>query len=293
MQARGGSFKQWCIYLALSYIPPCVNLPPAEAMARPAGKTGAAASPGEDAVSAAAADPRMMALFALFDADADGKCSFREVACGLRRIAPHVPLEAAAEAAVRVLLDFGNDPAGRTALDFAQFVHFIAAFLQAGGLEFGQVADALVAAAARPAGAGGDDDVRLAKECEALEGMHYTDRRMHALFGLLDRDSDGTLSFKELATGLRRFEPTKPLAVSVAHAASLLRAAGGAAPDDPEADAPVDCHAFAAVVTAFCRESGAEFDQVADYLVTLSTAAPTDAEAEAAPGWFFRGVSGA
>ena len=54
----------------------------------------------------------------------------------------------------------------------------------------------------------------------------------------------------------------------------------------------VDRRAFAAVLTQFLKESGASFDQVADYLVAVSASPPPDDEADHAPGWFFRGVCG-
>jgi hypothetical protein len=45
---------------------------------------------------------RMRDLFALFDMDLDGKVGFKDVAVGLHKIAPHVPLEEASEAALKV-----------------------------------------------------------------------------------------------------------------------------------------------------------------------------------------------
>lgn len=63
-------------------------------------------------------------------------------------------------------------------LDYMEFVHFILAFLRAGGLEFAQVADALVLAAARPDPS--DEEIaQFDTVCASQNFSTFADYRLH------------------------------------------------------------------------------------------------------------------
>lgn len=283
----GGTMQEWVSLLVMQWQPPVPQH----------------AAPGdkllEASVAEAAADGRMRNLFALFDMNMDAKVSFKEVAIGLRKISPQVTLNRAAQAAVEVLLwyDRNHD----RSLDYMEFVHFICAFCHAGNLEFGQVADALILAAARD-DPSPEEQQWLEEQLAQLDHVHFDDARMQKIFDLYDTDGDGSISFKALCLALHKFEPTKPLAGTVEYAAQLVRQSRGLAAEpgantmEAEGEGEgadvaccdhIDRGQFASVLSHFVEESGADFNQVADYLVAISAAAPDDAQGAALPGWFF------
>eukprot|EP00884_Botryococcus_braunii_P017573 jgi/Botrbrau1/449/Bobra.110_2s0096.1 len=184
-QKTGGDFKDWVELLALIWQPSehkIIRSAEHEVSLKP--QEGSL----EESVATAAHDGRMRNLFALFDADMDNKINFKDIAMSLRKIAPHVPLATASEAALKVLLDFDKDH--DRMLDYMEFVHFISAFLRAGGLEFSQVADALVLAAARP-DPSEEEIAQFDTVCASQNFSTFADYRLHKIFDLWDRDGDG------------------------------------------------------------------------------------------------------
>lgn len=307
----GGSFKDWAELLVLDHRVSPTRAESVEPLAHnlaaslsPEGSKGVAVKEAvtedeeevpDSALNTAAKDGRMRDLFALFDMDLDGRVGFKDVAVGLHKIAPHVPIEKTSEAALQVLLSYDKDH-DRT-LDYSEFVHFICAFLHAGGLTFSQVAGGLVYAAARP-----DPSDEEQARIDALAGVPaedfdtFADWRAHKIFDLLDRDHDGRISFKELVLGLHRFEPTTPLQRTAEEAAALLEEAhlGGGDEEAGSLQGGLDRAQFVQLLDKFVQASGASFDQLADYLVALS-ARPTVTEEGAGqedgatlPSWWFQ-----
>jgi hypothetical protein len=66
----------------------------------------------------------------------------------------------------------------RRKLDYAEFVHFVCAFLTTGKLAFGDVADALVLAAARP-DASDEEQAQLDSVVGTTNFANFADYRMH------------------------------------------------------------------------------------------------------------------
>jgi hypothetical protein len=177
---------------------------PAARCSRSAGSAGGAAGAGVDdgdcnGAAAEAAidpeDPRVRRLFDAFDADADGRLSFMEVALMLARLSPGASLSTARAGAVECLLLYDED--GDGALSRAEFAALLERLLSLGGQSLDAALGGLLAKAAappqppaRPSAAAADAatlaEMRSRRSAErALELLGS--QKFHALFDVRPR----------------------------------------------------------------------------------------------------------
>eukprot|EP00339_Tiarina_fusa_P026294 CAMPEP_0117026656 /NCGR_PEP_ID=MMETSP0472-20121206/19576_1 /TAXON_ID=693140 ORGANISM="Tiarina fusus, Strain LIS" /NCGR_SAMPLE_ID=MMETSP0472 /ASSEMBLY_ACC=CAM_ASM_000603 /LENGTH=579 /DNA_ID=CAMNT_0004733723 /DNA_START=123 /DNA_END=1862 /DNA_ORIENTATION=+ len=190
----------------------------AEAAADDAGMSEAA-----DVVAAEAApksilnDPRMKALFVLFDKDADATVDFKEVAIGLYPLTNS--MESSAKKAAGLLLMMDKDD--QRVMSYEQFAKLIMGVAAAMQMSFDELADQLTLALTN--GSDVSDEVMAeilveekayaaalekrqqeSAEKKTLDALSYS--RTQKLFTMWDANGDGDIDFQELLSGLRKYQ---------------------------------------------------------------------------------------
>jgi Ca2+-binding EF-hand superfamily protein len=226
-------------------------------------------------------DPRMLALFMLFDLDGDGAIEFAEIALGLHKLTHD--MESSAVAAVGCLLTFDEDET-RT-LDYVQFAKLIMNMAAASDKKFEDIADELTIAMCDPQVVSGKefkellvadelfnaalDEAEAQREAlEAIGALQYT--KLHKLFDLWDTNHDDFISVSELVVGMRKFQQAMDIEESVQEAALAMLAF------DSNQDQKLDRVEFAVALTSFAKSVGVDPLDLVDFMVVVSALADDD-----------------
>eukprot|EP00186_Timspurckia_oligopyrenoides_P003474 CAMPEP_0182444172 /NCGR_PEP_ID=MMETSP1172-20130603/2709_1 /TAXON_ID=708627 /ORGANISM="Timspurckia oligopyrenoides, Strain CCMP3278" /LENGTH=462 /DNA_ID=CAMNT_0024639681 /DNA_START=61 /DNA_END=1449 /DNA_ORIENTATION=- len=212
----------------------------------------------------------MMKLFKAFDTDSDLQVNFKELALGLEKFRSESEdsFEESVDMALTALLVF-DENSSRT-LSYVQFARFLLTFCAAIGSSFEEIGAKLLEMELTPGSDGGELRSKksaalneIMREVANADRMIQTvyDARCEALFEMFDRDGSGDVDFKELALGLRLFNPSEGLE-GAAMAASVMLLSF-----DEDDDQKLDRVEFANFLNNFCETLGADFDELADFLV--------------------------
>ncbi|KAA8497747.1 hypothetical protein FVE85_5332 [Porphyridium purpureum] len=226
----------------------------------------------------------MQHLFKKFDRDQDMSISFKELALGLDKLrAGEMTFGDSIEAALNALLLF--DEGNTRTLNYVQFARFILTFCAAAGAPFAAVGPKLlemeIGAPEEP------EELRKLKSAlltDITRDMNHLDKvvntvqdvRCELLFQMFDTDGSGDVSFQELAIGLRSFNPSSSLSDSAAVAASMMLAF------DADENNTLNRMEFADFLNSFCETIGADFDELADYLVVARAVQDSSSERDIA-----------
>lgn len=223
----------------------------------------------------AMSDPRMVALFALFDKDGTGDITFNEAAVGLWQLTDN--MEESAKAAVNVLLMMSEDD-DRT-LDYEGFSQLILSITGASGMSFDEAADDMTLAMLQEKTISEEDLLSLMvgeavyneakemiaeeKEAEAiLDALQFG--RLQKLFEIWDSDGDEQISFEELVNGMRKFQGRMELEESVQRAAMLMIGF------DEDQSQTLDKIEFARAMVKYAKAAEVPLDDLVDFMCVVS-----------------------
>jgi Ca2+-binding EF-hand superfamily protein len=234
-------------------------------------------------------DPRMQALFVLFDKDADSTVDFKEVAIGLYPLTNC--MEESSKNAAALLLMMDKDD--QRVLDYERFAKLMLAAAAAFGITFDELADQLTLALANQievdadilaeimvaeeaythaAGKQKEEDVRK----KTVDALSYS--RTQKLFGLWDADGDGTIDFQELLTGLRRYQKS---AMGSKNLQDVERDALMIMGHDQDSNQALDQEEFAYAMANYAEAVGTSLHDLIDFMCVVSSQSETVADYEA------------
>jgi Ca2+-binding EF-hand superfamily protein len=222
-------------------------------------------------------DPRMMALFVMFDKDADSTVDFKEVAIGLYKLSNNMKDSAKNAAALLLMMD-RNDERVLTYETFAKLIVSVAA---TSDLTFDELADQLTLALT--------DKSELSEELmneiimveENLEKMQQaqaeeTQRRktMDALsysktlklFELWDADGDGSIDFQEVLRGIRKYLKASNLSSTEAEKDALMIMG-----HDNDSNQALDKEEFAHAMSNYSESIQKPLHEVIDFMVVVGS----------------------
>lgn len=213
------------------------------------------------------AESAIRELFETFDTDSNGFLSFKELVHMLKLIAPKRSFAYARVAAVEALLEF--DYNADRHLDELEFHALVTKVAAAAGLSVNNACERMRSNMSKPMDCT-DEDIQVQEEVEAGTGVEATiellaDRRLHALFDLLDADGDGSIDFKELCLALRKLE-NKPLPeVAASTVRHLLQS-------DSDKDQKLDKAEFAQFMQDYLAKHGEHtFSDIVDTLIASAS----------------------
>lgn len=233
------------------------------------------------------ADPRMAAIFNLFDKDGSGNCDFQEVAVGLFRLTND--MEEAVKTAVSVLLTIEQEES-RT-IDYEQFSRLILSFVAATGLHFEDAADNMTLAMMREPQVS-EEDVDMLRagqeiyedtvamqelEQEASEvtnALQYG--RLQKLYDLWNTAADEGISFEELMAGLRKFQAATGIDECAQQTATILIGF------DEDGDQKLNRAEFANAMIKYAKAIKADLHVLVNFMCVVSVMDSTCPMGEAA-----------
>eukprot|EP00934_Nitzschia_sp_Nitz4_P007466 Nitzschia sp. Nitz4//scaffold26_size159584//151672//153612//NITZ4_002521-RA/size159584-snap-gene-0.50-mRNA-1//-1//CDS//3329545172//7456//frame0 len=236
-------------------------------------------------------DERMKALFVLFDKDSDATVDFKEVAIGLYPLTTDLG-EATKNAARLLLMMDKNDERVLTYQEFAKLILAVAA---AFGMTFDQLAKQLLENPQN--GADGPSEEAIMQELLVAEeayakaaeqrreeserqktwdALSYS--RTQRLFELWDTNSDGTIDFQELLSGLRRYQKaTLKTGVSASEAERDALMIMGY---DKDRNQALDPEEFAHAMANYAEAIGRSLHELIDFMCVVSSQSSTAKEYE-------------
>eukprot|EP00527_Entomoneis_sp_CCMP2396_P002883 CAMPEP_0198150216 /NCGR_PEP_ID=MMETSP1443-20131203/49969_1 /TAXON_ID=186043 /ORGANISM="Entomoneis sp., Strain CCMP2396" /LENGTH=443 /DNA_ID=CAMNT_0043815469 /DNA_START=61 /DNA_END=1392 /DNA_ORIENTATION=- len=239
----------------------------------------------EEVALKAIADKRMKVLFHLFDADHSGRVDFKEVVVGMFKITEDAA--GASKAALMALLMF--DENSDRSLDYEEFARFMITIVAASSQSatFDDVADAMTLLAGQEVQLAPEEIkslyelnesvqtlLSIKEEQEILENVSESQlTKAGSLFFMWDLDEDGVISIQELILGLRKFEQTDSLKVTVDEAIGLMETY------DVDGDHNLSPTEFCLFMVQFAELAGAGLDDTLDFMIATS-ALETNSEAE-------------
>jgi Ca2+-binding EF-hand superfamily protein len=258
----------------------------ADAAADDAGMSEAA-----DVVAAEAApksilnDPRMKALFVLFDKDADATVDFREVAIGLYPLTNC--MEASAKNAAGLLLMMNKDD--RRVMSYEQFAKLIMGVAAAMQMCFDELADQLTLALTNGSDVSEEVMAEILVEEEAYEAalakkqqesaekktmdaLSYS--RTQKLFQLWDANGDGDIDFQELLTGLRKYQKS---AMGTTNQQEVERDALMIMGHDKDSNQTLDTEEFAWAMSNYAEAIKTDLHELIDFMCVVSSQEDTTA----------------
>ncbi|CAB9520841.1 expressed unknown protein [Seminavis robusta] len=232
----------------------------------------------------AAHDERMMDLYRLFDFTRDGKVSFKEVVFGLYKLTEDI--DGASKAAVDALLVMEKEDL--RSLTFEQFAKLIMNVVAAhpNHVKFEDIADKLTRLASNHDSVLDMDSIQhlfamdrtleravqdFSKEDskesveEAISKLSSVERLKAArLFDMWDLDSNGFVTFHELALGLRKFQETTNLQDCVSETIKIMENF------DADSDQQLNRQEFSAFLAKFASTQGSAFLDMVDFMIVTT-----------------------
>jgi Ca2+-binding EF-hand superfamily protein len=228
-------------------------------------------------------DPRMQALFVLFDKDADSTVDFKEVAIGLYPLTNC--MEASSKKAAGLLLMMDKDD--QRVLSYEQFAKLIMAVVAAFCMTFDELADQLTLALTN-----GDEiseeamaEILVAEEAYAeargkqreenerektLDALSYS--RTQKLFELWDANGDGDIDFQELICGLRKYQKS---AMRTKNPTDVERDALMIMGHDKDNNHTLDREEFAYAMANYAEAVGTDLHELIDFMCVVSSQSDT------------------
>jgi Ca2+-binding EF-hand superfamily protein len=221
-------------------------------------------------------DPRMMALFMLFDKDGDGSINFPEVAIGLYQLTQD--MEVASQAALEMLLMMENND--ERVLDYSKFSRLMFAVAASAGKTVDEISDDLtLSLLSQPVVMTSSDlDVLIvADECYELvkdvsdlmteevmvmDALEYA--KTQKVFDMWDQDKNGFIDFQELLQGMRKFQGAMEMDESVERAAFLMLGF------DENSDQKLDKPEFARAIVSFAKAMEVDLHDLIDFMCLVS-----------------------
>lgn len=226
-------------------------------------------------------DPRMEALFHMFDKNGDGKVSFKEVACGLYQLTHD--MEESAKATAGLLLMMEKDD--KRDLTFDQFAKLILSLVASSGTSFDEVANDLTVAMSRPGSEKLDKqamkaltiaekDYKRSRERQRAEQAQHkimdalSYGRTTRLFDQWDQNGDGHIQFDELFAGLQRYQHAaaqeQDVYIDAEKVAMQLMAL------DSDGDHQLDKEEFATAMVTYADAMHTDLHQLIDFMCVVT-----------------------
>eukprot|EP00980_Cylindrotheca_fusiformis_P031387 scaffold26287_cov152-Cylindrotheca_fusiformis.AAC.1 len=246
---------------------------PTTAAAAPAPSEGVLSSKRKNMLN----DPRMMALFVMFDKDADSTVDFKEVAIGLYKLSNNMKDSAKNAAALLLMMD-RNDERVLTYETFARLIMSVAA---ASNLTFDELADQLTLALTDKSELSEEvmNEIIMveenlekiqqaqAKESErkkTMDALSYS--KTQKLFELWDADGDGTIDFQELLRGIRKYLKASNLNSTDAEKDALMIMG-----HDKDSNQALDKEEFAYAMANYAESIQKPLHEVIDFMVVVGS----------------------
>ncbi|CAJ1946189.1 unnamed protein product [Cylindrotheca closterium] len=224
-------------------------------------------------------DPRMMALFVMFDKDADSTVDFKEVAIGLYKLSNNMEDSAKNAAALLLMMD-ENDERVLTYETFARLIMSVAA---ASNLTFDELADQLTLALT--------DESELSEEVmneiimveenlekiqqaqaaknerkKTMDALSYS--RTQKLFDLWDANGDGSIDFQELLRGIRKYLKASHVSGNIVEAEKDALMIMG---HDKDSNQSLDKEEFAYAMANYAESIQKPLHEVIDFMVVVGS----------------------
>ncbi|DBB17854.1 hypothetical protein WJX82_011681 [Trebouxia sp. C0006] len=207
-------------------------------------------------------------LFNLFDKNQNGTIEICEVSWGLHKLKPQLPQEDARQQALKHFLLF--DQGEHRHLDKQDFTVFLQRYCLLSDTKLSEIADDMITKLSQPdkqSETTSDDAMQL--QLEALSAHQvtevYQERRLDAVFGMWDQNSDLRISFKELCEGLFRFSGVEKLKDKAAAAAQAILEPGIATDGGQQ----MSREQFGLFIRRFAAASGVTFSAITDFLLVV------------------------
>jgi Ca2+-binding EF-hand superfamily protein len=244
-------------------------------------KFGGDAAPAAGAVPAKKKnilnDPRMMALFVMFDKDADSTVDFKEVAIGLYKLSNNMKDSAKNAAALLLMMD-ENDERVLTYETFAKLIVSVAA---ASNLTFDELADQLTLALTDKSELSEElmneiimveENLEKIQQAQAeesqrkktMDALSYS--KTLKLFELWDADGDGTIDFQELLRGIRKYLKASNLSSTEAEKDALMIMG-----HDKDSNQALDKEEFAYAMSNYSESIKKPLHEVIDFMVVVGS----------------------
>jgi len=252
--------------------------------------TGAHASEAENKGAAASSsmaekkknilnDPRMMALFVMFDKDADSTVDFKEVAIGLYKLSNNMEDSAKNAAALLLMMD-QNDERVLTYETFAKLIMSVAA---ASNLTFDELADQLTLALTDKSELSEEvmneiimveENLEKIQQAQAenierkktMDALSYS--RTQKLFDLWDANGDGSIDFQELLRGIRKYLKATHMSANIAEAEKDALMIMG---HDKDSNQSLDKEEFAYAMANYAESIQKPLHELIDFMVVVGS----------------------
>ncbi|KAK9863505.1 hypothetical protein WJX84_003555, partial [Apatococcus fuscideae] len=212
-------------------------------------------------------------LFQEWDTNRDGFVDFQELALGLSRLGPQELIGAAADSAVKCLTEFDADQNQKLSLD--EMDTFVKNVAEQSHSELADVTQLLILTAlqSQPQDKVNQTILSVVRN-EAVKrvkkAQEYTralkDPRMSELFRTFDRNSDGQISFAELAFAIKKLDTSSSLAEARSLGVDCLLLV------DADSQRHLGEPEFAKFIQRLCILCGKKFTELADKLLALAHA---------------------
>lgn len=237
----------------------------------------------QDAVPASIArknilnDPRMMALFVLFDKDADSTVDFKEVAIGLYKLTNNMEDSAKNAAALLLMMD-RNDQRVLTYETFAKLIMSVAA---TSNMTFDELADQLTLALTDKTELSEqvmneimivEENLEKIQQAQAekserkktMDALSYS--RTQKLFEMWDADGDGTIDFQELYGGIRKYLKASHVSPLDAEKDALMIMG-----HDKDSNQALDNEEFAYAMVNYAESINRPLHELIDFMCVVSS----------------------
>jgi Ca2+-binding EF-hand superfamily protein/tetratricopeptide (TPR) repeat protein len=222
-------------------------------------------------------DPRMMALFVMFDKDADSTVDFKEVAIGLYKLSNNMKDSAKNAAALLLMMDKNDE----RVLTYETFARLIVSVAAASDLTFDELADQLTLALTDKSELSEElmneiimveENLEKIQQAQAeesqrkktMDALSYS--KTLKLFELWDADGDGTIDFQELLRGIRKYLKASNLSSTEAEKDALMIMG-----HDKDSNQALDKEEFAYAMSNYSESIQKPLHEVIDFMVVVGS----------------------